>query len=141
MRSKTSITVDGHIRKRLWRCSRGMELILMRGLRFDTKRISPLAGLGVPSRDRVHPRRKPRDGRCWLTIKPASAGDRVPALRLVFLSPLRGLLMTLMLYPMAFAMGHILPPRRGSDGRGDLRLTPMGRCPRRLFPFPSGRPL
>jgi len=26
---------------------------------------------------------------------------------------------------MAFAMGHILPPLRGSDGRGDLRLTLM----------------
>jgi hypothetical protein len=31
-----------------------------------------------------------------------------------------------MLYPMAFAMGHILPPLRGSDIRGDLSLTPMG---------------
>ena len=41
-------------------------------------------------------------------------GDRLPALRPIFLSPLRGLLMTLMLYPMAFAMGHILPPLRGS---------------------------
>jgi len=56
-------------------------------------------------------------------------GDRLPALRAIFLSPLRGSLMTLMLYPMAFAMGHILPPLRGSDGRGDLRLTLMGRWP------------
>ena len=34
--------------------------------------------------------------------------------------------MMLVLYPMAFAMGHILPPLGGSDGRGDLRLTLMG---------------
>ncbi|SPE29533.1 hypothetical protein SBA2_450149 [Acidobacteriia bacterium SbA2] len=37
------------------------------------------------------------------------------------------MLTTLVLYPMAFAMGHILSPLRGSDGRGDLRLAPMGR--------------
>jgi hypothetical protein len=36
-------------------------------------------------------------------------------------------------FTASFAMGHILPPLRGSDGRGDLRLTPMGRCPRLLM--------
>jgi len=73
-----------------------------------------------------------------LTIKPASAGGRLPALCPIFLSPLRGLLVTLMLYPMAVAMGHILPPLGGSDGRGDLKLTPMGRCPRLLMFSPCG---
>jgi hypothetical protein len=32
-----------------------------------------------------------------------------------------------MLYPMAFAMGHNLPPLRGSEGRVDVKLALMGR--------------
>jgi len=38
----------------------------------------------------------------------------------------------------SFAMGHILPPLRGSDGRGILTLTPMGFHPRLLNVLPSG---
>ncbi|MGD0124926.1 MAG: hypothetical protein ABSF46_06185 [Terriglobia bacterium] len=48
---------------------------------------------------------------------------------LEYLPPLRGLLTTLMLYPMAFAMGHNLPPLRGSEGRVDVKLALMGRWP------------
>ena len=45
--------------------------------------------------------------------------------------------MTLVLYPMAFAMGHILPPLRGSVGPGDFRFRLVGRSPERNVRFLS----